>query len=138
MTTATPTKKRRQPTEAQRVAAEERRAKMRELAKTVSAMTETERFALIERHGSLVTIEGRSLSPFNSCFLLMQHASVSVVGGFRQWIAAGRCVRKGEHGLAMWIPIAGGKSDEASDDEERKQRFTLATVFDITQTDAAE
>jgi hypothetical protein len=54
-----------------------------------------------------------------------------MVGGFNQWITAGRAVRKGEHGLSLWIPCQ-GKSE--SDDEPGETYFRMGTVFDIEQT----
>lgn len=144
MATAT---RRRQPTEAQRAAAEARRKAMRELAQTVRAMSEDERASIIERCGAVMTIEGHACSITNTVFMLMQRDELSVVGGYRQWLAAGRQVRKGEHGIALWIPakrgegeaLEGGAEDaDGTVDDDRRQRFVLGTVFDISQTDEAE
>ena len=128
---------RKQPTAEQREKARERRQKMRSLAAEISKMSLGERMELAKRV-PVVTIEGRTLSPFNCCFVVHQNSSATVVGGFRQWKAAGRCVRKGEHGMALWIPTGTGKSDQddaqsiASDSEG--VRFVLGTVFDVSQT----
>jgi hypothetical protein len=45
-------------------------------------------------------------------------------------------VRKGESGIAIWIPCAPGKTDaeEETDAEGRRMFFTGGTVFDISQT----
>lgn len=131
---------RREPTEAQRAAAAERRAAMRKLAKRVSAMTSDERNAIAARLG-VVTIEGRSLSPFNSCMVWCQNPTASVVGGFRQWIRAGRAVCKGEHGMAIWVPtIRTRKAPDSSPEvpDADSIGFVLGTVFDVTQTQEIE
>ena len=128
-------RKRRQPTEEQKAAAAERRAKFRTLCKQISEMPTEARMALVERIGAVPTCEGRALSVYNSCLLITQFPTVSMVGGFRQWIDKGRCVRKGEHGLMIFIPRAGRKTEadagEMSDDEVR---FFMGTVFDVSQT----
>lgn len=134
MTAQTSTRKRRQPTAAQRAAAEERRARFRALAEQVAALDESQRAALAARAG-ITTIEGHALSPFNSCLALQQREDVSVVGGFQQWRRAGRCVRKGEHGLAIWIPSGKRAEETDDDDEDERPRFIMGTVFDISQTD---
>lgn len=132
----TKSKTRKQPTEAQKQAAQERRDQIKKIAKTVSAMTPAQREAMANRFGGIVNNEGRRLSIFNSCLLLQQREGVSMVGGFQQWRTAGRMVRKGEKGLAIWIPT--GKSEQPDDDEmssSDRMRFMLATVFDISQTE---
>lgn len=131
---------RRTPTLEQKQAAEERRAKMRELAKAVSAMTEAERNAIVARAGGVVTVEGRRLSLFNTVFALQQDGAASVLGGFQQWRNAGRQVRKGEKAIAIWVPIEKTSAPSAApggeeDDEDRVKRFRLVSMFDIAQTD---
>lgn len=141
-----PTRKPFTPTAAQAEATAARREKMRGLAKTVSAMTPEQRTAIFSAH-PVMTIEGRALSMFNTCFLVSQLETVSIVGGFAQWRAAGRVVNKGEHGLAIWIPMKGRAEKEdlnkqegeiSSKDLKDNMRFALATVFDIGQTSEIE
>ena len=110
----------------------ERRAKLAALAKQIANMTPDDRAKLAAQ--SVLTIEGRTLSGKNQILLIMQRASVSVVGGFQQWRAAGRIVRKGEKSLAIWIPTAGKQSTE-EDGESTRPGFRLASVFDIEQTE---
>jgi hypothetical protein len=148
MKTATRTatrKARKEPTEAQKAAAAERRAQIRNLCNIVKAMPEEKRVLLANTFG-IRTCEGRELSPFNQCLLAQQFAQVSVVGGFAQWRALGRTVKKGEKALAIWIPckraaetgaaaqsaIVPAGVDPASLDE---RFFTLGNVFDISQTE---
>jgi antirestriction protein ArdC len=126
-------KTKRQATPAQKQAAAARRDAIATLAKKAAALPTEERAAMLA--GEVRTIEGHALSPKNQILLIMQRPSVSFVGGFQQWKKAGRQVRKGEKSLALWIPIAGKKADEESGEDSRPL-FRLASVFDITQTDA--
>src|SRR3954471_15954290 len=105
------TMRRHQPTPEQKAKAGERRARFTELAKHIAALTDDERAALVARVGAVVTCEGRALSVHNSCLLLTQLPTASMVGGFRQWQVHGRSVRKGEHGLMIWVPTS--RKDEA-------------------------
>ena len=129
--------RRRVATAEQKAKAKERRRLMRELARRVSKMTEDERVRLVGE-GWPVTIEGHRLSMHNACMLVCQRQGVSIVGGFRQWRQAGRIVRKGEHGQAIWGPVGDGKPKQDADGEQTEERqrpqFILATVFDIGQT----
>lgn len=127
----------------QAAARDERRGRMRAIAKQISAMSEEQRQALAARC-PVATIEGRTLSLHNQCMVATQLPSATVVGGFRQWITAGRAVRKGEHGLAIWVPI-GKKTGEnqpvdnhLSTSEAERPGFILGTVFDISQTQEIE
>jgi hypothetical protein len=138
---------RKQPTAEQKARAAERRDKFRALAKLLTEMSDGERAALIDRAGSVVTIEGRPLSFHNTCMLAMQNPAVTVVGGFAQWKRAGRSVRKGERGLGIWVPVGGGKDDGSGSgvavdadgkDSVGRVRFVMGTVFDIAQTEVSE
>lgn len=63
--------------------------------------------------------------------------SASDVRGFHDWLKAGRCVRKGQHGILIYVP-AGYQTDDAEMAEEseyRRPRVKKAYVFDISQTD---
>jgi hypothetical protein len=93
------------------------------------------------------TVEGRALSVFNSCLVLTQLPGASMVGGFLQWKAHGRSVRKGAVGLMIWIPTK-GKADapKAGDDNTgepvttglRRAGFVMGTVFDVSQTEESK
>jgi len=124
--------------EQQRAAASERRARVRTLARKVAALPEAERQAWADRAG-LRTVEGHALSHFNACLVMTQDPQATLLGGFRQWKKAGRSVRKGERGLALWVPLARAASEpgaelEAADDAKRPA-FLLGTVFDVRQTE---
>lgn len=97
--------RRSKPTKAQKDAAQERRKAFGRLVTKISKMPQQEREAMVLRFGGIVSAEGKPLSLFNTCLLLTQDEQATMVGGFRQWQAVGRQVRKGEHGLAMWFPL---------------------------------
>lgn len=86
----------------------------------------------------IVTIEGHVLSVFNQCFLYFQSGEMerppSVVGGFRQWLKAGRCVKLGQHGMIIWVPSSKKDDNGLVTDTN----FFTATVFDISQTKEIE
>jgi antirestriction protein ArdC len=129
----------KQLTAEQIAARDERRRKFRELVKRVAGMSPAQRLELCSRAAAVLTCEGRALSPVNTCLCVMQSPGVTVVGGFRQWLRSGRCVRKGEHGLTIWIPLSARKTDGTSPELIGEQpgegvSFGTATVFDIAQT----
>ena len=87
----------------------------------------------------------------NAMLIAMQCPEASDVSGFKTWIQRGRCVRRGEHGIAILAPAgtsagrdgqghaagADGEAAGGADGEARKVRqfFRLAYVFDVSQTD---
>jgi hypothetical protein len=117
----------------QKQKAAERRERFRAIAKQVSAMSEDQRAQLVASFGAIVTCEGRALSVHNSCLLITQRPGVSMVGGFRQWKDKGRSVRKGETGLALWVPTS--RKNAEGETEEERRGFIMGTVFDVSQTD---
>jgi hypothetical protein len=114
-----------------------RREHFKRLWKQVPDMPENERLILSAKLG-IVTCEGRELSVKNQCLLAFQCASVTVVGGFRQWLDKGRCVQKGQHGLMIWVPIGHKTTEQLPDgnaiEHLEKSGFIVGTVFDISQT----
>lgn len=108
-----------------------------EFRRAVSAMSEDER-AELARRMPIVNVTGHALSVFNNCLLIRQAAGapLTIVGGFKQWLAAGRCVAAGQHGYAIWYPRGKRKAaDDTADDEKRSAvSFGTAIVFDISQT----
>ena len=121
----------------QQAARQEKFNRMRELGRKIKAMAPDERAEIAAKLGA-ITIEGRPLSIYNSCFIWSQMETASVVGGYAQWKRSGRQVMKGEHGLSIWIPKANPKTEseaqQAEADAEDRPAFFLGTVFDITQT----
>ncbi|MFA7296303.1 MAG: ArdC family protein [Dehalococcoidia bacterium] len=102
------------------------------MAAEIAALSDAERAAIVARLGRCVTVEGHALSVRNACLVWMQRPDASVVAGFRQWLAAGRSVRKGEHGIGIWAPTGGRDGDEG----DEGPRFVFVTVFDVAQTEA--
>lgn len=61
------------------------------------------------------------------------------VRGFHDWLKVGRCVRKGEHGARIWVPIMRDAvsthwQDAGRDLGKKASGMRPATVFDISQT----
>jgi antirestriction protein ArdC len=120
---------------------EARRTQFKALAQTIAALSPDERIALAERMPT-TTIEGHRLSVHNACLVASQNPSATMVGGFHQWIKAGRKVKKGEHGLMIWAPTM--RRDRAAEEQAetaqdvrnaRRAGFVMVTVFDVSQTD---
>lgn len=89
------------------------------------------------------SIEGHPYSHYNACMIITQNPHATILGGFHQWRAAGRQVRKGETGIVIWRPVSGKSQpdDDSSDDDSPatgRKRFVLIPVFDVSQTDEIE
>lgn len=105
-----------------------------ELAAKLAAMTEAQRAAVADRY-PVVTVEGRTISVRNMCLCAMQSAApVTMIGGFKQWLTAGRCVRKGERAIYILHPCM----TKGEDGEESVAYFREVPVFDVSQTDALQ
>lgn len=129
------------------------------LAKKLADMSEAERAEFASRCPVVLTIEGRPISGKNAMLAMLQCSAVTVIGGFQQWIKAGRAVRKGESAIYIFVPSTrgggadpgdagkGGGAGEAGDGGGAAAaaeggggnvRFLMAPVFDVSQTDAIE
>ena len=134
-------------TDEQRQATVARRDRFRALVRQVGKMTAEERDTLGRKLVGLVTCEGHALSLSNTLLIALQSNGhvPTLVGGFRQWRKHGRQIRKGEHGLMIWIPKVGTIRNEADPEGTMKEaprneaeaeiRFFPGTVFDIAQTE---
>lgn len=76
----------------------------------------------------------------NALLIATQKPDATNVAGFHAWRKFGRCVRKGERGIAIFAPMSRRKvGDErettASDGQELVFGFRMVYVFDVTQTD---
>jgi hypothetical protein len=61
----------------------------------------------------------------------------AAVAGFHEWRAAGRMVRKGAKGYAIFAPIVRkAAADVVSDGDDGPRGFTVRYVFDVADTDA--
>lgn len=114
------------------------------LARKIADMTDTERAEFAARCPVVLTIDGRPISGKNTLLAAMQCQTVTVIGGFRQWLAAGRAVRQGEKAIYIFVPSGGrraadpGAAAGADDTAAETVRFLMAAVFDVSQTDAIE
>jgi hypothetical protein len=109
----------------------EKMAKIKAIREKILSLSDQEREALTAI--SIPTIEGRFLSRHNVMMIIFQFPfNPTVVGGFKQWLKAGRSVKKGEHGAVILYPV-GPKDDQGN--LEDAERFFSATVFDISQTE---
>ena len=108
----------------------ERKELFANMARKIAAMSDTERDTLAAQM-PVVTVTGHPLSPRNACMVAMQCSSATIVGGFKQWLAAGRCVKKGEHGMLILVPAQ--KKTETGE-PQGDMFFIAGTVFDVSQT----
>lgn len=122
--------------------AKEKRAKMREIARKISAMSDEERSALVHDWPTLIT--GHPVSFHNACMIAYQ-GGATVLGGFWQWKSAGRKVRKGESGMCIWAPIGDKKSANVEEIEETdangqksKRRFDCWSCGHIDNAETEE
>lgn len=127
---------RRNLTAAQMKQASDRRTQFADLVERLRGLSDAERAAFASKVGVVLTIEGRSLSPANTALVLMQRPGALVVGGFNQWRAVGRKVKKGERGIMIWVPGGVAKVTRKADGtEERKTNFIMGYVFAQEQTE---
>lgn len=117
----------------------------RNLARKIAAMSDSERSEFAARCPVVLTIDGRPISGKNAMLAMLQCESVTVIGGFRQWLAAGRAVRQGSKALYIFVPSsrrvdAGAEpaTDGAEPGAAESVRFLMAPVFDVSQTDAVD
>ena len=88
-------------------------------------------------------------SPTNVALILLQRPDATKVAGYRAWQGLGRQVKKGEHGIAIFVPyrrrIAVPVEPEGRDETEQPSPtrtvfgpvtgFGVGTVFDVGQTE---
>ena len=113
---------------------EAKKAKTKELQTWLKGLSEDQRQEIAAKMGA-TTIEGRVLSPVNQCLVFTQYPNATILGGYQQWQRAGKQVKKGSQGIAIWIPTR-KKAEE--DGEEEKTRFFMVSMFDISQTEEME
>ncbi|MFO0898984.1 MAG: ArdC family protein [Pirellulales bacterium] len=75
--------------------------------------------------------------------LLTALSGFSDARGFRQWQAVGRCVKKGEKGFAIMVPMVGKRETTDAETGEKGEAkfvrgFTHTIVFGFEQTEGAE
>jgi hypothetical protein len=102
--------------------------------KKIAALSEEKRIEIASKLG-IMTIEGRLISGINQMMVVFQYEPATVIGGFQQWKRAGRCVKKGEHAIYIWVPLG---NKDAQGNISEASRFIFAPVFDVSQTDVIE
>jgi antirestriction protein ArdC len=94
-----------------------------------------------EQFTAYLTMQARfhAYSFNNVMMILSQREDATHVAGFRSWLAMGRCVRKGEKGIAILVPHRAKIDDEATGERVSIVRgFGVGYVFDVSQTDGDE
>lgn len=113
----------------------EKRDKIKELRQRLANLPQSQREELAQR-ALIATVDGHTLSAHNTIMVYFQTMSTgvtpTVVGGFKQWLRAGKCVRRGEHGYTIFFPV--GVKDNDDNIVEVKTYYT-GTVFDISQVE---
>jgi antirestriction protein ArdC len=80
---------------------------------------------------------------FNCLLIWLQRPEAIHVAGFRKWQELGRCVKKGERGIAILAPVLvrprkpnyEHRPEEQEQEREEVANFVTAWVFDISQTE---
>ena len=110
----------------------EHKQKLQALRDKLANLSPEQKQALTAR-GLIATVDGRVLSLHNTLLVYLQGNGItpSVVGGYQQWLKAGKQVNRGEHGMTIWFPV--GERDSESGDIISADRFYTANVFDISQ-----
>lgn len=111
----------------------EHKAKINALRERLKTLTPDDRQQFINR-GLVSTIDGHPLSITNTILVYLQSGGQypTIVGGFQQWRRAGKCVKRGQHGMTIWFPVG---SKDADGNIIETTKFYTTTVFDITQVE---
>ena len=85
----------------------------------------------------MTMITGKVLSTVNTKVLIEQADKRKIniqgtVGGFKQWLANGRVVKKGEKSFKIFVPNF--KKDKKTNQDELTN-YRMVSVFDISQTE---
>ena len=123
---------RRQYTADERAAVNAARALLADAAKAL----ENDRPADIERAANILGKYSRR----NVALILVQAGErgrdiPAAVAGFHEWRTAGRIVRKGSKGYAIFAPIVRKAADSVSGDDDGPRGFTVRYVFDVADTE---
>ena len=112
-------------------ATQEKKDKFTAAMAALAAMSQENREALLIKMGAVTTCDGHVCSVTNSILLWYQNPDVTVIGGYRQWLALNRQVKSGEKCVYIFVPRV--KTLEGED--KISVRFSTAPVFDISQTE---
>jgi len=107
--------------------------KKAKLMNWLKKLTDKERIEITSKYG-LHSIEGHQYSPSNQCLIVFQGGGeFTTLGGFNQWKKAGRVVKKGEHGVIIFV-----NCNKKDGDEVVENYFITKSIFDISQTEPIE
>lgn len=126
--------------EKKKAASKKRRENLRSVSKKIAKMDSKDQAVLASPMANVVRINGEPLSLRNQCLLSVQSKEpCTMVGGYDQWIKAGRIVNKGEKGMGIRVPCQPREDAEEDDEEQedgskKRMYFTFGFVFDIRQT----
>lgn len=109
------------------------RERAQSLARDLAAMSDSDRAALAARLPVVLSVTGAPISGHNAAFASLQCPDVTMVGGFRQWQAAGRTVMAGSKALYIFAPTSVRTGDQGGSE----CRFIMVPVFDVSQTEPA-
>jgi hypothetical protein len=112
----------------------ERRARFYELSKRITAMTEEERAALVEKMPVIARPDGHVMSARNSMLIWSQKPDATIVAGFWDWKLYGRRVKKGASGIAIWVRV-GGKKETEAEAAGNSADFIVGYVYDLMDTE---
>ncbi|KGT73707.1 hypothetical protein MA20_42940 [Bradyrhizobium japonicum] len=116
--------------------------KARQLAQQIANMTDEQKAQWLARV-PILTIDGSALSGNNQLLAALQCQTATMVGGFQQWIAAGRVVQEGQSALYIFAPTGARKAEASAPSNEAGAaeaaeaptvRFVMVPVFDVAQT----
>ena len=121
-------------------------ARARKFAAHLGGLTAVEREKMAATMPTVCNPSGHFLTVHNTMLLVSMSGrmDLTMVAGFRQWMDAGRCVKKGEHAVGcIMVPITLRQKDSAgrpkvdeAGNPKSDLRFRFVPVFDVSQTDA--
>ena len=113
-------------------ATREKKDKFTAAVAALASMSQEDREALLIKMGAVTTCDGHVCSVTNTILLWHQNPKITIVGGYRQWLAHNRQVKQGEKCAYVFVPRVKTLEGE---EEKVSVRFTTAPVFDISQTE---
>lgn len=114
----------------------DKQARIKELRKRIASLSPEDRQKIAKQY-VVINVEGHVLSTYNTLMLYYQSNGIqpTVVAGFKQWLKAGKCVRKGQHGFSILFPVGNKVKDNDGNESIEAERYFAGTVFDITQVE---
>jgi hypothetical protein len=112
----------------------------RKLFRDFSKMSEEQKKEIMDKVVLLTTCEGHALTLNNTLFVHEQikqsglELTPTIIGGFHQWTAQNRVVKKGSKALYILVPCGSGVNKDKTDDEKGEIYFIERPVFDISST----